>query len=274
MEYTKIPTLAFEEIQLNAGILCETFNPSSGAVTGLLGSTSGGLQAQETVDFLDFGEDIDNCPKNTMELKKIDDRQLAISGNFVSVSPANMAKLAIANSTTTGGVTKITPRKDLVSTDFKDIWLVCDYSDKNTGTGTAGFIAIHMLNGLNTSGFSLTTQDKGKGQFAFNYQAHWSLAAQDTVPYEVYVMKGSSSVQAGITLNTHTVTVPQNSTVTLIATTVPDDATVTWATGDGDTATVAEGVVAGVAAGNTIITASITQSGVTYNDTCTVIVTA
>lgn len=274
MEYTKIPTLAFEEIQLNAGILCETFNPSSGAVTGLLGSTSGGLQAQETVDFLDFGEDIDNCPKNTMELKRIDDRQLAISGNFVSVSPANMAKLAIANSTTTGGVTKITPRKDLVSTDFKDIWLVCDYSDKNTGTGTAGFIAIHMLNGLNTSGFSLTTQDKGKGQFAFSYQAHWSLAAQDTVPYEVYVMKGSASVQAGITLNTHTVTVPKNSTVTLEATTVPDDATVTWATGDGDTATVADGVVAGVAAGNTIITASITQGGVTYNDTCTVIVTA
>ena len=58
-------------------------------------------------------------------------------------------------------VGKITPRNDIAAEDFKDIWLVADYSDKN-GAKKGGYLAIHMLNGLSTGGFQLKTGDKSK----------------------------------------------------------------------------------------------------------------
>lgn len=91
--------------------------------------------------------------------------------------------------------------------------------------------------------------------------------------YEYFKSSDSASTPT-ILLNTHAATVAAGSTVTLSAVTYPAGATVTWDSGNDAVATVAAGVVTGVAAGNTIISASITQDGVTYDDTCTVIVTA
>lgn len=189
MEYTKIPTTAFEEIQLNAGILVSEFNPSTGAVTGLLGATTGGINFTDVPEFVDFGEDIDNCPKNTLELKKIDSREVTMSGTFVTITASVANKLAGAADLAND---KITPRDTLKDTDFEDIWWVGDYSNENTGA-TAGFVAIHMLNALNTGGFQIQTTDKEKGQFAFEFTGHYSIAAMDTVPYELYVKKGTAS---------------------------------------------------------------------------------
>lgn len=47
-----------------------------------------------------------------------------------------------------------------------------------------------MLNTLSTGGFSLQTGDKEKGQMSFEYTAHYSITAQDTVPCEVYIKAG------------------------------------------------------------------------------------
>ena len=191
MEYTKIPTTAFEEIQLNAGILCSEFAPQTGTVTGLLGATTGGINFTDTPEYVDFGEDIDNCPKNTLELKKISSREVLLSGTFVTITADVAKKLAGASDEASG---KITPRDELKDSDFEDIWWVGDYSDKNTtGTGaTAGFVAIHLMNALNTAGFQIQTTDKEKGQFAFEFAGHYSIENMDTVPYEIYVQKGTS----------------------------------------------------------------------------------
>ena len=91
------------------------------------------------------------------------------------------------------------------------------------------------------------------------------------LPEEVIEILGGSATPS-VLLNTHGVSVNVGDTVTLTATTVPASQSVTWSTEDGDTATVNAGTVTGVAAGNTIITASITVDGVTYTDTCTVVV--
>lgn len=191
MEYTQIPTTAFEEIQLNAGILCSDFAPATGTVTGLLGATTGGINFTDTPEYVDFGEDIDNCPKNTLELKKIDSREVVLSGTFVTITADVAKKLAGASDLASN---KITPRDDLKATDFDDVWWVGDYSDKNTkGTGaTAGFVAIHLMNALNTSGFQIQTTDKEKGQFAFEFTGHYSIEDMNTVPYEIYVQKGTT----------------------------------------------------------------------------------
>lgn len=190
MEYTKIPTTAFEEIQLNAGILVDDFNPATGVIGNLIGATTGGINFTDTPEYVDFGEDIDNCPKNTLELKKINSREVVLGGTFVTITAAVAKKLAGASDLSNG---KITPRDDLKDTDFEDIWWVGDYSDKNTtGTGaTAGFVAIHLMNALNTAGFQIQTTDKEKGQFAFNFTGHYTIEDMNTVPYEIYVKAGA-----------------------------------------------------------------------------------
>ena len=192
MKYTQIPTDTFETIQLNAGILVKTFMPGSGTVGELIGATTGGVNFTDTPEFVDFGDDIDNCPKNTKELKKIDSREVKMAGTFVTVSTETAKMLAGAADIDGTDSTKVTPRNDLLDTDFEDIWWVGDYSDKNTGA-TAGFVAIHMKNSLNTAGFQIQSTDKGKGQFAFEFTGHYSIANVDEVPYEIYIKAGTAS---------------------------------------------------------------------------------
>lgn len=77
-----------------------------------------------------------------------------------------------------------------------------------------------------------------------------------------------------ITVSEQTATVAAGSTTTLTATTVPEDAVVTWSSSVPGTATVEGGEVSGVSAGEAVITAKITVAGIDYTDTCTVTVTA
>lgn len=194
MKFTKIPETAFQEIQLNAGVLLSSFVPTTGAIelTDILGATTGGFQFADTVTYMDFGEDIDNCPKNMKELKKIDTHEVKASGTYVTVNASLVRSLIGAADVAS---TKITPRNDLKDEDFVDLWWVGDYSDKN-GETNGGYIAIHMMNTLSTGGFQIQTGDKTKGQFAFEYTAHYSMEAQDIVPYEVYVKAGADEEAA------------------------------------------------------------------------------
>ena len=192
MKYTKIPETTFKNIQLNAGVLLSSFNPASATVAdeSIIGATTGGINFTATPTYTDFGEDIDNCPKNMKELKKLDSWEAKCSGTFVTVDTAVAKSLIGAADIGSSDTTKVTPRNDLAQADFSDIWIVGDYSDKN-GDTNGGFIAIHMMNALSTGGFQIKTADKAKGQFAFEYTAHYSMSAQDTVPFEVYVKAGT-----------------------------------------------------------------------------------
>jgi len=273
MKYTQIPTTAFEDIQLNAGILVDSFIPSTGTIGRLLGATTGGVSFKDSIEYTDFGDDIDNCPKNMLELKKLDSHEVTMSGTFVTLSAATAKMLAGAADVDELDPTHIIPRNDLLKTDFQTLWWIGDYSDVNTGDN-AGFVAIKMMNALNTGGFQIQSGDKAKGQFAFEFTGHYSMDAQDTVPYEIYIQHGGEEVQPSVLLNTHAASVEEDKTITLTAETIPAGETVTWTSSDGTKASVANGVVTGEAAGNAIITASITVDGVAYTDTCTVVVTA
>ena len=190
MKYTKIPETTFQNLQLNAGVLLSAFNPESATVANesIIGATTGGVNFTATPTFSDYGEDIDNCPKNMKELKKLDSWEISMSGTYVTVD-ANAVKDLVGAADVSGN--KITPRNDLKLTDFTDVWWVGDYSDKN-GETNGGFVAIHMMNALSTGGFAIQSSDNGKGNFAFTYTAHYSMSAQDTVPFEVYVKAGTA----------------------------------------------------------------------------------
>jgi hypothetical protein len=192
MKFTKIPSDAFQKLQINAGILTTDFTPSTGEIgaAGQIGATTGGVNFTATPTFTDFGEDIDNCPKNMKEFKRQDMVEAKMSGTFINADTKTAKLLCGAADIDASDTTKVVPRTDLKDSDFTDIWLVGDYSDKN-GAKNGGFIAIHMLNALSTGGFQLKTADKAKGQFAFEFTAHYSLAEQDKVPYEIYIKAGT-----------------------------------------------------------------------------------
>lgn len=194
MKYTKIPTNTFKNLQLNAGVLLESFdvNTQTLAADSIVGATSGGVSFTAVPSFIDFGEDIDNCPKNMKEMKKLDSWEAKMSGTFASVSKS-LSKTLVGAADLSGS--KITPRNDLASADFSDLWWVGDYSEVNedgTSAGKAGFIAIHLLNSLSTGGFSIQSSDKGKGQFEFEFTGHYSMEDQDKVPFELYVQEGTA----------------------------------------------------------------------------------
>ena len=203
MKYTQIPVTAFQNIQLNAGILVDNFNPASGVIGNLLGATTGGVQFADAVEYTDFGDDIDNCPKNMLELKKLNKHEVTMSGTFVTLTASTAKLLAGAADVDGLDATHIIPRNDLLTTDFKTIWWIGDYSDDNDGEN-AGFCAIKLMNALNTGGFQIQSSDRAKGTFAFTFMGHYSMADQDKVPYEIYIKQGgvagvSISAEAGST---------------------------------------------------------------------------
>ena len=196
MRYTKISPNTFAELQLNAGILLSDFDPETGEFeleTDILGATTGGMTISCVPTYSDFGEDIDNCPKNMKELKQLDNWECTIGGTFLNVS-ADVVKLALGAADVAGN--KITPRRDVTEEDFKDIWWVGDYSDKN-GETKGGYIAVHLMNALSTGGFSLRSGDKAKGQFDVTFTGHVSMSAQDVVPMEFYVVAGVDETAGG-----------------------------------------------------------------------------
>lgn len=183
---TQIPDDVFECIAKNAGVLLNTFDPKTWTVarSAIKGATSGGINFKDAPTIGDHGADIDNCPKGTKELAYIDSRDVTASGTFVSVRKAELKNLVVAADMASD---KITPRNDLTQADFTEaIWFVTDYGD-------GGAIAIRMDNTINVDGFSLSTLDKEKGKFAFNYKAHYSLSDPDKVPYEIFIKEGASS---------------------------------------------------------------------------------
>jgi hypothetical protein len=191
MKYTKIPQNTFKQIQLNAGIVTDYFNPATGAIGEVLAATTGGLTFASNPTYEDFGADIDNCPKNTKELKKLTEEETTLTGTLVTVTAGVARKLVGAADIDPNDATHIKPRRDLVDSDFEELWWIGDYSNKN-GVQNGGYVAIHMLNTLSTGGFQIKSNDKGKGQFAFTFTAHYSLDNQDLVPYEIYVKEGES----------------------------------------------------------------------------------
>lgn len=195
MKYTQIPQDTFNNIQLNAGVLLKGFDPENGTLnaTDILGTTSGGVNFTATPSYIDYGEDIDNCPKNMKELKQLDGWEAKMSGTFVTVTAELAAKLTGAADTATD---KVTPRNELKAADFADLWWVGDYSAVNedgSKGASAGFCAIRLLNSLSTGGFQIQSGDKAKAQFAFEFTGHYSMEHPETVPFEIYVKAGTEA---------------------------------------------------------------------------------
>ena len=194
MRFTKIPTDTFEKLQLNAGMVLTSFDPSSPAIvqSAILGATTGGLTFNAAATYRDNGEDIDNCPKNMLELKVLESWEVTLSGTLLTIDANAAKRLTAVADVDAMNSNHIIPRNDLKASDFGDIWLVGDYSDNNDEAG-GGFFAVHIRNALSTGGLQVRTQDKEKGQFAFVFTGHYSINDQNTPPFEIFISEGVDS---------------------------------------------------------------------------------
>lgn len=187
MRYTKTPQDTFKNIVVNAGILCKSFNESTGEASDIVAATSGGLTFKATPSFSDWGDDIDNLPANTKELKRLESWEAKASGTVVTFTHENTKRL-LAAADVVGN--KIVPRDHLEDDDFEDIWIVGDYSEYN-GETKGGFVAIHLMNTLSTGGFELKTANKGKSTSSIELTAHYSIADVTKIPFDVYIQEGT-----------------------------------------------------------------------------------
>lgn len=186
--FTVISQDAFDEIQLDAGVLLKTFDPAqptAPADADIITATTGGINASCVPSYSDFGEDVDNCPTNTKELKHLDGWECTMSTTALGTSP-ELIRLSLGAADITAASGKITPRRDLAQTDFADLWWVGDRSD-------GGMVAIRLLNALSTGGFSLQTTKNGKGQISLTITGHVSISAQNVVPMEFYSAEGDGA---------------------------------------------------------------------------------
>ncbi len=272
--FTRIAADAMDALQVDAGVLLSNFDPENPYKTpsdaDIIATTTGGINPTCEPQYSDYGEDVDNVPNNVMEFKHLDGWNCAMGFSSIKFNAANTVwALGAADKTTLdNGVTKIVPRRNVKLTDFKDLWWV---GDKANG----GAYAVCLKNAISTGGLNIKSSKNGKGTNQQTITGHVSINDQDKMPMEFYDIppEDGAGVQPEVQLEQHRATVAEGGTVVLHGYRYPIDAEITWSSSNTDVATVSDGTVTGVATGNCIVTASITVDGVTYNDTCTVIVT-
>ena len=122
-------------------------------------------------------------------------------------------------------------------------------------------IAINKALTIELNGFTAEKVTPADGYAVVKYETKWVFGAADSVvPVTGVTLSGATSVNVG-------------NTITLTATVAPDNATdktVTWTSSNESVATVADGVVTGVAAGTATITVTTADGGFTADCTVTV----
>ena len=267
--FTQVKYDAFKEIQVEAGVILKRFNPANPVIDrhDIVCVTSGGITITAQPSFTDYFEDVDNVPNNTKEGKQVEDWTCTLATTALDTS-ADSIKMALGVADIDANdSTRITPRKDIDLTDFIDsLWWVGDRAD-------GGFVAVQVLNVLSTDGFALATTKNGKGTTGITLTGHFSLDSVDTVPMNFYVVEGGSEATS-LSLDKSSLTVEAGNTATITATKTGTSASISWQSLDTDVATVTSGgVVEGVAAGTTVVIASLVEDDVTYMANCVVTVT-
>lgn len=192
MKFSRVPTNLMQAMQINSGILVDSFTPSTLTIGNILAATGGGVTWDPKPNFKDFGEGIDNLPPNTWQMKRLTHYEPHLTGTFKSFTADDVRRLQPGSAI---AANHIVPGSDLTADDFDDVWLLGDYSDKNSGD-TAGYVAIHLKNAMNVLGFRIKTNDKDKADIAFDFQGHYDLNDIDDVPFDFYVQQGSGTLAA------------------------------------------------------------------------------
>lgn len=204
---------AFQNLQLNAGILIADFDHSAittatalkEAVTALvegdsdqlLGATNGG--GRFTVTAERRKPQIDGLRYAYVGDEFIDSLDARLSATAVEVNPKNWQRFfGSADLDTTTATKKKLTVHTAIDTETDYIETLCWVGDLANG----GFVLIELYNALNTADFDFTFKDKGEGNLPYEFHAHQSNATDyDEAPFAVYFF---SDATTNTTTNTTT----------------------------------------------------------------------
>ena len=184
--WSQVTQESLDLVQVQAGMILTSFStttPTAPTADSVLCATTGGIQADCIPSFEDFGEDIDNCPNNTKEMKRITGWDCTLSFTALDMS-GEVFKMALGAAILTAETVAhpeiVEPRAQVAVQDFTDLWFVSERIDEK-------IIAIQLKNALSTGGFSYKTQKNGKGQLTVTITGHVSIASQDEVPMNFFI---------------------------------------------------------------------------------------
>lgn len=187
--FSKVTKESIDNIQIDAGMILKNFNlssPTSPTSTDIVCATTGGITANCVPTFEDFGSDIDNCPNNTLELKRITGWECTLSFTAVDINEDTIA-LALGAAGRVGS--EIQPKNDVLPAYFKDIYFISERVDNK-------IIAIKLKNALSTGGFVYKTQKKAKGNLTVTLSGHISVENPNDVPMLFYIASVGGSTQS------------------------------------------------------------------------------
>ena len=195
--FTLVSEDAFDELQLDAGVLLSSFDITSPYTTpdsdDIIATTTGGINPTCVPTYEDLAEDIDNVPNNMKEFKKLSGWDCGMGFSSIKFNAENIRwSLGAADTTTATGYKKIVPRRNLAQTDFADIWWV---GDKANG----GAVAIKLINALSTGGLNIQSTKNGKGTNAITLTGHVSIEHQNVMPMEFYDIDPPATSATGAT---------------------------------------------------------------------------
>jgi len=184
--FTRVAADAMDTLQLDAGVLLSSFDIEhpydTPADADIIATTSGGIHPTCVPRYSDLAEDVDNIPNGMMEFKHLDGWDCAMAFTSIKFNAENTSWALGAADTTTDNVThvkKIVPRRNVETTDFRDVWWV---GDKSNG----GAYAVCLKNAISTGGLDIQSTKNNKGRAQMTLTGHVSINEQDVMPMEYY----------------------------------------------------------------------------------------
>ncbi|MBP5431062.1 Ig-like domain-containing protein [Ruminococcus sp.] len=250
------------DIQFDTGVFVKNFDLETfkeSLMEGQIGKvTKDSFSVNVTRDTINILDDLNGVHFDYSEGLVTTKITAQISFTLASMSAEDLAmSLGSADVDSTTGA--ITVRYAIDDTDFINVALILPLMD-------GSFVVAELPRGYNTGGLSISTSKSSTGGLTCTMTGYKTLADKTIQPINLYKIPNLS-----VGLNKHTETVTVGNTKTLTATTTPAGSTVIWSSGNEAIATVAAGVVTGVAAGSTVITAKVQGGGY---DKCVVTVSA
>jgi len=187
--YKKVTADAFEQMQLDAGVLLTEFDFAAPytepADAKIIATTTGGINVKCEPQYEDLGEDVDNVPNNMLDFLKLTGWNCEMSFTSIKFNADN-TKWALSaadeGTTPTGaptGTKRIVPRADVEMSDAQDIYAAFPMAD-------GGIFVVLLKNAVSTGGLNIQSTKNGKGTNEITLTGYVTADHQEDMPMEFY----------------------------------------------------------------------------------------